>query len=397
MKDPHWQASGRRLAGRITDQRKGCSVQLSNWIALGSVVLLAALRPSFLPAADGQTEWERTLAAAKKEGTPVVGIPASSELRKGIGTRFKEKFGIDVELFPSRGPENVTRIIKEYSAGVRYFDVLVAGGATPLAMVAAGAADDFQPYMILPEVKEAKNWWGGHIWEDNVSTKRYIYAFLCYTSETFWYNASQVEPQEMRSFDDLLNPKWKGRIGFLDPRNPGSGQNTWAFLWKVKGEEFLGKLVQQDLLITQNQRQLAEALAKGKLAFTIGLSHYSYEPFIKAGLPVKPVPKIKEGAHANNGSGVVTVVKNPPHPNATRVFINWLLGKEGQEVYGKAMLQGTRRLDVDTQWLKESGIEACKDIMTVDDYYRLETHLESSVNKLRKPATALAEKLLSRN
>ena len=372
-------------------------MKLSDWISLGLSVLQVLCLPCFLPAADGQTEWEQTLAAAKKEGAPVIGIPASSELRKAIGTRFKEKFGIDIELFPSRGPENVTRIIKEYSAGVRYFDVLVAGGATPLAMVAAGAADDFQPYMILPEVKEAKNWWGGHIWEDNVSTKKYIYAFLCYTSETFWHNTSQVEPQEMRSFDDLFNPKWKGRIGFLDPRNPGSGQNTWAFLWKVKGEEFLGKLVQQDLLITQNQRQIADALAKGKLAFTIGLSHYSYEPFIKAGLPVKPVPNIKEGAHANNGSGVVTVVKNPPHPNSTKVFINWLLGKEGQELYGKAMLQGTRRLDVDTQWLKESGIEGCKDIMTVEDYYRRETHLESSVNKLRKPATALAERLLSRN
>ena len=144
-------------------------------------------------------------------------------------------------------------------------------------------------------------------------------------------NTTQVEPREIRSFDDLLNPKWKGRIGFLDPRNAGSGQNTWAFLWKVKGEEYLGKLVQQDLLITQNQRQIAEALTKGKLAFTIGLSHYTYEPFIKAGLPVKPVPNIKEGAHANNGSGVVTIVKNPPHPNATKVFVNWLLGKEGQE------------------------------------------------------------------
>jgi ABC-type Fe3+ transport system substrate-binding protein len=356
--------------------------------------LLATFFYSLLLAAEWQTEWERTLAAAKKEGTAVIGIPASSELRRAVASRFKEKFGFDVELFPSRGPENVTRILKEYSAGVRYFDILVAGGATPLSMVAAGAADDFEPYMILPEVRDPKNWWGGHIWEDNVSTRRYIYAFLCYTSETFWYNTSQVEAQELRSYDDLLNPKWKSRIGFLDPRNPGSGQNTWTFLWKVKGEEFLTKLVQQDLLITQNQRQIAEALAKGKLAFTIGLSHYSYEPFIKAGLPVKAVPKIREGAHANNGSGVVTVVKNPPHPNATKVFVNWLLGKDGQEIYGKALHQGTRRLDVDTQWLKESGIEACKDIMTVEDYYRRETHLESSVNKLRKPATALANKLL---
>ena len=250
-------------------------------------LLVALLLVSPLPAAEWQSEWEKTLAAAKKEGAVVVGIPASSELRTAISAKFKEKFGIAVELLSARGPENVTRIITEFNAGVRYFDILVAGGATPLSMVAAGAADDFQSYMILPEVKDPKNWWGGHIWEDNVSGKRQIYAFLCYTSETWWHNSSQVEANETRSFDDLLNPKWKGRIGFLDPRNPGSGQNTWSFLWKVKGEEFLAKLAQQDLLVSQNLRQLADSLAKGKLAFTIGVSHYTYEPFIKAGLPVK--------------------------------------------------------------------------------------------------------------
>jgi len=358
------------------------------------VALLAVFLPALLYSAEWQAEWEKVLAAAKKENTVVLGIPASTELRNAIGSKFKEKFGIAPELFPSRGPENVTRIINEYKSGVHYFDVLMAGGATPISMAASGAADDFQPYMILPEVKDPKNWWGGHIWEDNVKTKRYIYAFQCYTSETFWYNAGQVEPQEIRSFDDLLNPKWKGRIGFLDPRNPGSGQNTWSFLWKVKGEDYLAKLAQQALLISQNLRQIADALAKGKLAFTVGLSHYSYEPFMKAGLPVKPLPHIKEGSHANNGSGVITVVKNPPHPSAAKVFVSWLLSKEGQELYGKAMVQGTRRLDVNTAWLKESGVEACKDVMTVDDYYRLETHLESSVLKIRNPAIALANRLL---
>ncbi len=366
-------------------------MQRPKWIF---AALLAVLSPAPLGAADVQTEWERTLAAARKEGTLVVGIPASAELRKAIDARFQEKFRIPLELFPSRGPENVTRIINEYSAGVRYFDVFVAGGATPITMASSGAADDVLPYMILPEVKDPKNWWGGHIWEDNVSTKRYIYAFQCYTSETFWYNTSQAAPQEIRSYDDLLNAKWKGRIGFLDPRNPGSGQNSWTFLWKVKGEEYLKRLTQQDLLITQNQRQIAEGLAKGKLAFTIGLSHYSYEPFMKSGLPVSPIPRIKEGGQANNGSGVLTVVKNPPHPNGAKIFVSWLLGREGQELYGKAMIQGTRRLDVDTQWLKEFGVEGCKDVMTVDDYYRLETHLESSVLKLRNPAIALATKIL---
>jgi iron(III) transport system substrate-binding protein len=369
-------------------------MQRTRRFAIFHVLLLFVSVPAVSLAAEWQMEWEKTLAAARKEGTVVVGIPASSELRTAIGTKFKEKFGIATELMSARGPENVTRIITEFNAGVRYFDILVAGGAAPLSMVAAGAADDFQSYMILPEVKDPKNWWGGHVWEDNVSGKRQIYAFLCYTSETLWHNASQVESQDIRSFDDLLNPKWKGKIGFLDPRNPGSGQNTWSFLWKVKGEEYLQKLTQQDLLVGQNLRQLADSLAKGKLAFTIGLSHYSYDPFIKAGLPVKPVPKIKEGAHANNGSGVVTVVKNPPHPNAAKIFVNWLLSKEGQETYGKAMTQGTRRQDVSTEWLKEFGIQGCKDVMSVEDYLRLETHLESSVRKIRDPAIALATKLL---
>ncbi len=370
--------------------------------SLGPVAALARIAVALivlLPAGAGaqsawQSEWEKTLAAARREGSVVVGIPASSELRAAIGARFKEKFGVGVELLSARGPENVTRVITEFKAGVRHFDILVAGGATPLAMVAAGAADDFQSYMILPEVKDPKNWWGGHIWEDNVSGKRQVYAFLCYTSETWWYNSAQADASEIRSFDDLLDPKWKGRIGLLDPRNPGSGQNTWAFLCKVKGEEFLTKLAHQDLLVSQNLRQLADSLAKGKLAFTIGVSHYTFGPFIKAGLPVGPVVRVKEGMHANNGSGVIAVVKNPPHPNAAKVFVNWLLSKEGQELYGKAMTQGTRRLDVNTEWLKAFGNQGCKDVMTVEDYYRLETHLESSVKKIRSPATALANKVL---
>ncbi len=340
------------------------------------------------------SEWKKPWPRRRKRASLSSAFPPAASCERRSDEKFKDKFGISIELLAARGPENVTRIITEYNAGVRYYDILVAGGATPLSMVAAGAADDFNAYMILPEVKDPKNWWGGHIWEDNVSTKKHVYAFLCYTSETWWYNSSQAEPSEIRSFDDLLNPKWKGRIGLLDPRNPGSGQNTWSFIWKTKGEEFLTKLAQQDLLINQNLRQLADGLAKGKLAFTLGLSHYTYDPFIKAGLPVKPVPRIKEGAHANNGSGVVTVVKNPPHPNAAKIFVNWLLSKEGQELYGKAMTQGTRRLDVSTEWLKEAGIQGCKDVMTVDDYLRLETHLESSVKKIRTPAIALATKLL---
>ena len=97
------------------------------------------------------------------------------------------------------------------------------------------------------------------------------------------------------SYDDLLNPKLKGKIGFLDPQYPGAGQGSWTFLWASKGEEFLKKLVQQELFVTANARQMAEALAKGKIAICIGCSRHNVTPFIKAGLPVKLLPIAKEG------------------------------------------------------------------------------------------------------
>ena len=94
------------------------------------------------------------------------------------------------------------------------------------------------------------------------------------------------------------------------------------------------------------------------------MSFYTLDGFIVANLPIKELPKLKEGAPSSNGSGVIGIVKNPPHPNATKVFVNWLLGKQGQELYAKAMHQSTRRLDVDTKWLQEHGVKAAKDVMT---------------------------------
>jgi ABC-type Fe3+ transport system substrate-binding protein len=87
-------------------------------------------------------------------------------------------------------------------------------------------------------------------------------------------------------------------------------------------------------------------------------------------------------------------IKNPPHPNAARVFVNWLLGKDGQEIFGRGMGVGSRRYDVATKWLKEFGVIASKDALTVEQFYRLENQSEDKVNRMREPAAALARKLL---
>jgi ABC-type Fe3+ transport system substrate-binding protein len=362
---------------------------------LTRALLLGFLAFGQVPAAESQSEWESALKSAKKEGKIVIAIPPSAELRKELEPLFKEKFGIEAELVVSRGADSANRIASEFKAGVRYFDLIIQGTTTAMSLQDGGMLDPVSSYMILPEVKDPKYWWGGHIWNDNLKTNRFLYSFIANAgTEGLFYNAELAKPEEFRSFDDLLNPKWKGKIGLNDPRIGGSGISLWSFMWETKGEEYLQKLVRQDLLLGRNLRQIAEALAKGKLAITIGLGRAEYEPFIKAGLPVKELPRPKEGLPSSSGYGVLGIVKDPPHPNATKVFVNWFLGKEGQEFYAKVMKQGTRRLDVDTKWMSQVGVDAAKDVMTLEEYHRVRNHLEDKVINVRRPAAKFAEKIL---
>ena len=344
-----------------------------------------------------QSEWEQTLAAAKKEGKVVVGIPPSAELRKELEPAFRARFGFELELFAATGPQIANRIVTEGKAGVRYFDTLIFGSCTGVPLIKSGMFDPVEPYMILPEVKDPKNWWGGHVWMDNVTRAHLFYSFIATKStEGLWHNTQLSKAQDFRSLDDLLDPKWKGKIGLSDPRVAGSGLSVWSFLWNIKGEEYLKKLALQELFVSQNLRQIAEALAKGRLAVALGIGFAQIEPFMKAGLPVKDLSEPREGLPSSNGYGTLGIVKNPPHPNATKVFVNWLLSREGQELYARVMLHGTRRVDVDTKSiLKESaGVEAAKDFLTLKESERLRNYLEDKCVEVRMPSQKFAEQVL---
>jgi iron(III) transport system substrate-binding protein len=252
----------------------------------------------------------------------------------------------------------------------------------------------FSDYMILPEVKDPRQWWGGHLWEDNIKTNRYIYSFSADFSAPPFFNADLVKPGEITSYDDLLNPKWKGKIGFFEPRIPSAGQGLWGFLMKIKGKEFLQKLVEQNLFISRDGKQLADALGKGTHAIALGVSQRFVDPYINAGIPIKPLMPIKEGLSGSNGFGTVAVMKNAPHPNATKVYVNWLLGKEGQDLYGRALTQGTRRLDVDTQWLAKIDSSAAKDVMTPEQFEKVRFYGEDVIMEWRDPGGEFARKIL---
>jgi iron(III) transport system substrate-binding protein len=358
-------------------------------IVLMSFAVLAQNRKAF-----SQSEWERTVAAAKREGTVVVSIPTSAELRQQMEAAFHKRFeGIKLELVATRGSAGITRILEEKRAGLHYFDLHIGGTSSIVTgPLRAEILEPVLPWMILPEVRDPKNWWAGHVWADNA--QKFIYVFLGYMTETIWYNSDLVKPEEVTSYDDLLQPKWKGKMVILDPRTQGSGESMWAFLWRIKGEGYLRKLAAQEMIVGRNLRQLAETVARGKASLSIGVSYYSYQPFIKAGLPIKTLPVPKEGIYASSGSGNLAILRNAPHPNATKVFVNWLLSKEGQTIFTNAMGQPTRRFDVDTQWTREIGHIAGKEILTPTRFHELQNQSEEVVVKFREPASNLADVLL---
>jgi len=252
----------------------------------------------------------------------------------------------------------------------------------------------FMDFVILPDVKDPRQWWGGHMWEDNIKTHRFIYSYSADFSTPPFYNADLVKQDEVKSYDDFLLPKWKGKIGFFEPRVPSAGQGLWGFLMKIKGKEFLQKLANHELFISRDGKQLADSMSKGSLAFNLGQSQRFIEPYIKAGIPIKPLNNIKEGLSGSNGFGTVAIMKNAAQPNAAKVYINWLLGKEGQDLYSQALTQGTRRLDVDTKWLAKFDSAAAKDVMTPEEFEKVRFYGEDIIKNWREPAGEFARQIL---
>src|SRR5262249_36298488 len=116
--------------------------------------------------ASGQAEWEKTVEAAKREGRVVVSVPTSAELRKEFETGFQKKFSaIELELSVARGASNINKIAEEQNAGVRNVDLHI-GGTTSIVtgLLAPNLLEPILPSLLLSEVSDPKNWWGGHIW-----------------------------------------------------------------------------------------------------------------------------------------------------------------------------------------------------------------------------------------
>ena len=302
--------------------------------------------------ADWKKSWDETLAAARKEGKVVVSGPPSPGLRQALPPAFKERYGITLEYLGGRSSETATKLRAERQAGALTVDVMIAGIQTMATILyREKMLDPIRPVLVLPEVMDGSKWKKGKLWFSDPDDQ-YILRLSNTVTTTFYINTSQVKPGDLRSAKDLLDPKWSGKISLQDPTVPGSGSNQAAQLYLQFGEDFVKKLyIDQKPTISRDTRQLTDWLARGSHPISLGAEDRDAEQLRKEGLPIAALELPDLPGLTSAGFGQIALLNGAPHPNAAKVFINWMASKEGSEIFARAMAVSPTRSDIDESFL----------------------------------------------
>lgn len=283
-------------------------------LAAGSALLSA---PDLARAED---EWGKIVAAAKKEGHVVlysafVGLAAHQDLKKD----FESIFGITVDILEARASEVRERIRIEHTAGRYAADVSENGRTTTTLQIKEDQV--FDPFGPLPAIGNLKPEFGS----DGMRLPVFaiVYGILA--------NTQLVKPSdEPKSWLDLTDPRWKGKILSDDFRALGGGGVLFSVLEDHYGQDFHKKLAQQDIKFGREIPANERRVARGEYPLYIPDS-LTAAPTLK-GLPVKfLVPK--EGLPYIGYD--LALLKNAPHPNAAHVLMNYYLGQKMQQAFAK--------------------------------------------------------------
>jgi len=128
----------------------------------------------------------------------------------------------------------------------------------------------------------------------------------------------------------------------------GTGSNQAAQLYLQFGEDFVKRLfVDQKPLISRERRQLTDALVRGTHPISFGAEDGAVERLRKEGFPLLPVYSLPDLPGSLSGGDQVALLRDAPHPNAARVFVNWIASKEGNELFARALNMVPARNDID--------------------------------------------------
>lgn len=336
-------------ANRTPSVVPGSPAASNNWKA-------AADAPSASSRVSWEVEWDMALKNSRKEARGFLFAgPGMATLRNAVIENMKSKFGIEMDLVIAPSTSLVSRILAERRAGIYTGDVFVMGAEDLVGVLFPNqAADPMDGMLILPEVKNPALWLNGQI--PFLDKEHRAISFQAEISSRMAYNTSLLKPEEVASFKDLLNLALKEKIVMLDPTISGSGSSWFYLAWKEMGVDYLNALVKNQPVLIRDNRQLVEWVSRGKYAVAIGVSTPLVNNFVESGAPIALVPPLKEAREIRGGVSYSGVLSKAPHPNAAKVFINWILSKEGQTTFSKITGVASRRVDVPTDFLDKDAV-----------------------------------------
>ncbi len=319
-----------------------------------SQVTIAAQKP-----AAPEDRWGKTLTAAKQEGKVVIYGEIGPAMRTKMPAAFKNRFGIELEVVTASAAEIAQRYLSEDTAGIHLADVIFNGGGTFLRSIKPkGVLAPIEPFLILPEIKDPKSWREGKL--PYLDKDRTIVQSTMGRMPMVIVNTDIVKNDEIASYQDLLNPKWRSKIVIFDPTMSGGGSIWVAFLLsKVygleEGKKYLQRMPSQEPMITRDKRLAVEWTAKGKYAVHIGPNLQSIAEFKAAGAPIKEVRE-REGSLVQPSSSCFAITTKPEHPNAATVLVNWLMTAEAGSILSESFGYPSSRADVPVAGLDPLGV-----------------------------------------
>lgn len=362
-----------------------------------AVVAFLAFATAPVPAKGGfQEEHDKLLKAAQKEGQLQAFICCG--LGRGIGKimpEFEKKYKIKVTFSTGSSREQSPKVLAERRAGRYTLDVWM-GGLSPAipTLIPAGALKPLRPMLFFPEAVDNKAWYEGRMhWFDQ--QRKYLVGFRGNASRAdMTYNTKLVDPNEIQSYFDLLNPKWKGKIIMRDPRSVGVSGST-TFFYISLGPKWIRRLLtEMDVKVTRSARQAGEQLALGKYAFCLFACSNEVRRLKREGHPVENVfpHYLKEAARLSPGGGSLYVMDRAPHPNAQKFFANWWLTRAGQTMMQRGSGDHSLREDIpiDAVYLgnrREKGRDYLM-IGTQDNYQEL---LDKALDVTRKALASVGK------
>jgi ABC-type Fe3+ transport system substrate-binding protein len=287
------------------------------------LALIALFATAAVPASAQDASWDAVVAAAKQEGKLVLyNMSAGAPYFQAVVKSFEQKYGISVDSLDLRASELVERIRTEQSAGRFLGDTEIV--STTMIEEQLKNGDFIQK---LPPIPNAAN--------VRPPFKTTDYSVPAYVQPMgILINTRLVKDADIPvSWNDLTDPKWKGKLLSDDMRPLGSGNTLFAILQKTMGAEFNEKLAEQKPVFSRDIRNDARRIARGEYPIYI-TQVFALASDLK-GLPVKVVIP-KEGAPYAQMD--MAMLKDAPHPNAARLFMQHFLSVDSQLAYANGWM-----------------------------------------------------------